>query len=64
MVPGEPEALWNLLTGKIMKGRFRILSGGSVYGQQENDNKDVENKFLFKGLGGVSPEQPSLTRDG
>lgn len=64
MAPGEPEALWRLVSGKIMKRRFWIPSGGSVCGQWENDSRDVENKFLFKGPVNVSPEQSSSTRDG
>lgn len=64
MAPGEPEVLWRLVSGKSMKRRFWILSGGSVCGQWANDSREVEGKFLFKGPVNVSPEQSSLTRGG
>ena len=47
MVPGEPEALWRLVSDKIMKGRVWILSERSGE-YSSSDHRGIENKFLFE----------------
>ena len=45
MVPGEPEALWRLVSDKIMKGKVWILCERSGEYSRSN-HRGVENKFL------------------
>lgn len=49
MAPGEPEALWRLVSDKIMKRYLDSLWRMCVW-PVGNDSRDVENNFLFKGL--------------
>lgn len=64
MVPGEPEALWRLVSGKIMKGRFLDSPWKKYIWIVGECKQGIENRFLFKGPVSVSSQQPCLTKDG